>query len=81
MLIYLDTFIGRSVLIFESWLILYRDCIQRETWCMGPYAGIDYCKSHNPHSQHEYGQAPILTGFIRDQLLFFFTWAPDPGVY
>ncbi len=19
-----------------------RDCIQRETWCMGPYAGVDY---------------------------------------
>ena len=20
----------------------YRDCIQRETWCMGPYAGADF---------------------------------------
>jgi hypothetical protein len=22
------------------------------------------CKNRNPHSQHEYGQAPMLTGFI-----------------
>jgi hypothetical protein len=21
---------------------VYRDCIQRKTWCMGPYAGFDF---------------------------------------
>ncbi len=29
-----------SSLIILTWAS--RDCIQRETWCMGPYAGVDY---------------------------------------
>jgi hypothetical protein len=27
---------------YEGGRVSLRDCIQRETWCMGPYAGVDY---------------------------------------
>jgi hypothetical protein len=42
----------------------YRDCIQRETWCMGTSAGVDYnlilCRLHSRHHrlQHMYRGKP-----------------------
>ncbi len=35
-----------------------RDCIQRETWCMGPYAGVDYNLTLCP-LQHMYLGRPF----------------------
>jgi hypothetical protein len=33
-----------------------RDCIQRETWCMGPYAGVDYNLTLCPLQHMYHGQ-------------------------
>ncbi len=33
---------GREEIFFLPMVITIRGCIQRKTWCMDPYAGVDY---------------------------------------